>query len=316
MSISTKLFLPLFLSMFLLINSYELQNHFLISFKLNGTSPSITFDQLKPNQIYLNFLFDFEYHNKHVTNSKNVAYFKISTNLNIPTGEELTRDSIAYRFSQKKWTQIKNNKIANNIMYKKVPVLIKEKKGDVYNYFFKIEKSDDKKITLIIRAPTQGKKEGFLNIENISELPSVPKLRNLVSNEKNKNKNKNKNRSTIKMKVHYNNNNKRNSNNRNKNVIHNNKRTYYNTGYKRRNKFVRIFHLIIEGKFIRSLDGYVYLLMETKYFCHLKVILAILWLFIFILFFFQNKRKNSQLVISSKNLIEMENFNRNYIRLS
>jgi hypothetical protein len=308
---SIKIYLPLLLSMFLVVNTYELQNHFLISAKLNGTSPSITFDQLKPNQIYLNFLFDFEYHNKHVTDSKNVAYFKISTNLNIPTGEELTKDSIAYRFSQKKWTQIKNNKIANNIMYKKVPVLIKEKKGDTYNYYFKIEKSNDKKITLIIRAPTQGKKEGFLNIENILELPSVPKLRNLVSTENKINEDKNKNKIN-------NNNNRRNNNNRHRNIFNNNKRTYYNTGsrYKRRNKFVKIFNLIIAGKFIRSLDGYVYLLMETKYFSPIKVILAIIWCFIFVLFFLQNKRKNNQLIMSSKNLIEMENFNKNYIRLS
>ena len=314
MLLSIKLFFPLLFSMFLVVNAYELQNHFLISAKLNGTSPSITFDQLKPNQIYLNFLFDFEYHNKHVTNSKNVAYFRISTNLNIPTGEELTKDSIAYRFSQKRWSQIKNNKIANNIMYKKVPVLIKEKKGDVYNYYFKIEKSDDKKITLIIRAPTQGKKEGFLNIENILELPSVPKLRNLVSTENKVDKNK------IKTKINNNNNNnRRNNNNRYRNVFNNNnKRTYYNSGsrYRRRSKFVKIFNLIIHGKFIRALDGYVYLLMETKYFSPLKVILAILWCFIFVLFFFQNKRKSNQLIMSSKNLIEMENFNRNYIRLS
>ena len=310
MSHSLKIFFPILLSsIFLVVNTYELQNHFLISAKLNGTSPSIAFDQLKPNQIYLNFLFDFEYHNKHVTNSKNVAYFRISTNLNIPTGEELTKDSIAYRFSQKRWTQIKNNKIANNIMYKKVPVLIKEKKGDVYNYYFKIEKSDDKKITLIIRAPTQGKKEGFLNIENILELPSVPKLRNLVSTENKVDKN------TIKTKIN-NSNNRRNYNNRYKNVFNNNKRTYYNNGYRRRSKFVKIFNLIIKGKFIRALDGYVYLLMETKYFSPLKVILAILWCFIFVLFFFQNKRKSKQLIISSKNLIEMENFNKNYIRLS
>lgn len=310
MSHSLKIFFPILLSsIFLVVNTYELQNHFLISAKLNGTSPSITFDQLKPNQIYLNFLFDFEYHNKHVTNSKNVAYFRISTNLNIPTGEELTKDSIAYRFSQKRWTQIKNNKIANNIMYKKVPVLIKEKKGAVYNYYFKIEKSDDKKITLIIRAPTQGKKEGFLNIENILKLPSVPKLRNLVSTENKVDKN------TIKTRIN-NSNNRRNNNNRYKNVFNNNKRTYYNSGYRRRSKFVKIFNLIIKGKFIRALDGYVYLLMETKYFSPLKVILAILWCFIFVLFFFQNKRKSKQLIISSKNLIEMENFNKNYIRLS
>ena len=57
-------------------------------------------------------------------------------------------------------------------MYKKVPILFKEEKNGIYNYFFKIEKNDDKKVTLIIRVPTQGKNEGFLDIYNTLEIPS------------------------------------------------------------------------------------------------------------------------------------------------
>ena len=161
-------------------NSYQFENvHFLISAKLNGTSPAISLKKLKPEHIYLYFLFDFDYHNTHLKKSKNCAYFKISTSLNIPTNEELAKNLISYRLSQKNWTSIKNNKVANNIMYKKTPILFKEEKDGLYNYYFKIEKKDDKKITLIIRVPTQGKREGFVNIYNILELPTFPKIRNL-----------------------------------------------------------------------------------------------------------------------------------------
>ena len=172
--------LQILLLLIILINSSQFQNiHFLISAKLNGTSPGILLNSLEPNQTYLYFLFDFNYHNSRLQNSKNVAYFQISTNLNIPIGEELIKNAIAYRLTQKTWFQIKNKKVANNIMYKKVPILLKEEKDNIYNYYFKIEKNDDKKITLIIRVPTQGKKKGFLDIYNILELPTIrPKIKN------------------------------------------------------------------------------------------------------------------------------------------
>ena len=164
--------LNLLFSFLFLIRSYQLEDvHFLISAKLNGTSPAIQLNTLKSNRIYIYFLFDFGYHNKHVKESKNSALFKISTTLNIPTTDDLTKHLIAYRFSQKEWHQVKNNKVANNIMYKKVPILFKEEKEGIFNYYFKIEKKDDKKLTLILRVPTQGKKEGFLNIYNILEFP-------------------------------------------------------------------------------------------------------------------------------------------------
>ena len=169
------------LSFILFINCCQFENvHFLISAKLNGTSPAISLNNLKPNQTYLYFLFDFDYHNNHVKNSKNVAFFQITTNLNIPINDELTKDLISYRLSQKNWTQIKNNKVANNIMYKKVPNIFKEEKDGKYFYYFKIEKNDDKKITLIIRVPTQGKKEGFVNIYNLLELPMFQKVKDLL----------------------------------------------------------------------------------------------------------------------------------------
>ena len=179
-SLKIILQLQIFLSFIYLAQSSQLENvYFLISAKLNGTSPAISLDTLKPNNAYVYFLFDFAYHNEHIKKSKNIAYFKISTSLNIPIGEELTRYSIAYRFSQKEWKQVKNNKVANNIMYKKIPNIMKEEKNGIYNYYFKIEKKDDKRITLILRVPTQEVRKGFLNIYNILELPPVPKIQSL-----------------------------------------------------------------------------------------------------------------------------------------
>ena len=173
--------LNILLSFLFFVQAYQLENvHFLISAKINGTSPAILLSNLKSNKLYVYFLFDFAYHNTHVKNSKNIAYFKISTTLNIPIGDELTKYLIAYRFSQKEWTHVKNNKVANNIMYKKVPNIFKEEKDGKYFYYFKIEKNDDKKITLIIRVPTQGKKEGFVNIYNLLELPMFQKVKDLL----------------------------------------------------------------------------------------------------------------------------------------
>ena len=286
------LFLQIFLSIFFFINAYTYQDvHLLISAKLNGTSPAIALKELKPDQTYLYFLFDFAYHNEHVKKSKNVAYFKITTKINIPIDEEeLAKNTIAYRLSTKEWNRIKKNKIANNMMYKKVQIISKEEKNGKYNYYFKIEKKDDKKITLIIRVPTQGKREGYLNIYNILEIPSKVNLRKLASVQKvpiNQQKNKNtktnipftyKNRKSITKTI--------------RNIFKTLKKVY-----KRCNKIMQ--HL-----------------KENSLYRFFVAMSVILWLFIVILFFVQNRRKNnSQILIRNPNYIELGNINPNYQRL-
>ena len=63
MSFLKKIFqLNLLFSFLFLIRSYQLEDvHFLISAKLNGTSPAIQLNTLKSNRIYIYFLFDFGY---------------------------------------------------------------------------------------------------------------------------------------------------------------------------------------------------------------------------------------------------------------
>ena len=127
----------------------------------------------KPSIKNVNFIFDFSYHNKNVQDSKNIAYFKISTNLDIPSDDEPIKNSIVYKFFEDDWTKIEKKRVAKNLIYKNVKIISKENNIDnnmIYTYYFKIEKQNDKDNTLMIKVPTQNKKEGFIAIENILNL--------------------------------------------------------------------------------------------------------------------------------------------------
>ena len=129
----------------------------------------------KPSIKNVNFIFDFSYHSKNVQDSKNIAYFKISTNLDIPSDDEPIKNSIVYKFFEDDWTKIEKKRVAKNLIYKSVKILSKENNIDnnmIYTYYFKIEKQNDKDNTLMIKVPTQNKKEGFISIENILNLNS------------------------------------------------------------------------------------------------------------------------------------------------
>ncbi len=170
----SKLQVLIIVCFFFQMKSYCFQNvHFLISAKLNGTSPVVLLNQIKPKSNYINFIFDFSYHSKNVQDSKNIAYFKISTNLDIPSDDEPIKNSIVYKFFEDDWTKIEKKRVAKNLIYKNVKIISKENNIDnnmIYTYYFKIEKQNDKDNTLMIKVPTQNKKEGFIAIENILNL--------------------------------------------------------------------------------------------------------------------------------------------------
>ena len=107
--------------------------------------------------------------------SKNVAYFKISTNLDIPTDDESNPYLITYKFFEDDWTKIEKMRVAKKLTYKNVKIISKENNNDdniKYTYYFKIERQNDKDNSLMIKVPTQNKKEGFISIENILNLNS------------------------------------------------------------------------------------------------------------------------------------------------
>ena len=123
-----KLFTILILCFFAQINSYYFQNvEFLISAKLNGTSPSISLNQLSSKSNYINFIFDFSYHSKNVPDSVNTAFFKLNTNLDIPLEDENNENLITYKFFEDDWTKVKKRNVVRKLIFKKVEILSKEK---------------------------------------------------------------------------------------------------------------------------------------------------------------------------------------------
>ena len=166
-----KLFTIVIVCFFAQINSYYFQNvEFLISAKLNGTSPSISLNQLGPKSNYINFIFDFSYHSKNVPDSENTAYFKLNTNLDIPLEGENNENLITYKFFEDDWTKVIKRNVVRKLIFKKVEILSKEKNkydNSKYIYYFKIDKEKENDKTLMIKVPTQRKKEGLVSIENV-----------------------------------------------------------------------------------------------------------------------------------------------------
>ena len=62
--------------------------------------------------------------------SKNIAYFKISTNLDIPSDDEPIKNSIVYKFFEDDWTKIEKKRVAKNLIYKNVKIISKENNID------------------------------------------------------------------------------------------------------------------------------------------------------------------------------------------
>ena len=144
---------------------------------LNGTAAFASLESLRDNEKYLYFTFDFEYHNKEIPKSKDIAYFLISSEFDLENGKSST-DKIRSGFLEKSWKDINTFDI-KDIKWEKVKLLYKEKPYNDINYYIEVKKKDDKMKTLILRIPTNGKREGTLNIENILTLPDF--------NEKDKN---------------------------------------------------------------------------------------------------------------------------------
>ena len=57
--------------------------HFIISGTLNGTASFFSLENVNENEKYLYFAFDFEFHSKSVHKNENIAYFLISSELDL-----------------------------------------------------------------------------------------------------------------------------------------------------------------------------------------------------------------------------------------
>ena len=83
---------------------------------------------------------------------------------------ENTKEDIKIGFSQKSWKDFNGDNI-NNIKWEKIKLLYKEKPYNDINYYYEVKRKEQTMKTLIIRIPTNGKREGSLMIENILALP-------------------------------------------------------------------------------------------------------------------------------------------------
>ena len=167
-----KLWKELFISftlLFLVQADSELpEMHYIISGALNGTAAFASLENIKGNEKYLYFTFDFSFHSTSVPKSKEIAYFSVSTELNL---ENTSQEKIKIGFLEKSWTDINSFNDINKIKWEDIKLLYKEKLYSDTNYYYKIKRIDHKMNTLILRIPTNGNKEGSITVENILELP-------------------------------------------------------------------------------------------------------------------------------------------------
>ena len=144
--------------------------HYIISGTLNGTAAFVPFESVDPNQKYLYFTFDFNFHSSAVPKSSDIAFFDFTTDFKlIPKYKE----KIKYGFTEKNWNEIKSEEDMTNVKWKPMKSIYKEISDIDRNYYFKINRKGKMKNTLIFRIPINGRKEGFITIENILEPPKI-----------------------------------------------------------------------------------------------------------------------------------------------
>ena len=294
---------------------------------LNATAAYISLDSLnKTNKInYLYFIFDLDYHNQANPTQKNLANLKISTDL------DLSSSYIEYAFINKKIEQINStfvNTIVNYNIWRRCTFLGEGKTENENYYFTQIInpfKSFNNFHTIIIKI-RYFKNEGYIMIENILKLPEEIIKKKQSHNMKHYNIsnyhiNFNRNITSFhKNGKHYNHNYQKYShlanknNNKPKNQTLNNQyshsyinENYYNNKNERKNK-----------KNFKSYNGYntkivypdVYYEKDKEKAFHghhrlhlwlmfklitifISFIFGIIWIIIFVMYCFVNKKKNS-----------------------
>ena len=149
---------------------------------LNATAAFVLLEDLEKLG-FLYFSFDFNYHNQVPQKIKDVAFFKITTEL------KLSHLDLRYIFLEKKQEDINSTDIAlvlhkSKYAWKSALLFSKEKVDNEYNYYIQINRIEENKDknTLILSIPVF-KKEGQLTVENLFSFPEeVEKKINEIKN--------------------------------------------------------------------------------------------------------------------------------------
>ena len=97
-------FLYLLILSTLLLSTKSMESskiHYIIDATLNGTAAFVNLESIEDK--YVDFSFDFNYHNEHVPTSKDVAYFYMNSDIGV-----VVDDSVKYSFSDLEWYEINN----------------------------------------------------------------------------------------------------------------------------------------------------------------------------------------------------------------
>ena len=138
--------------------------HYVISAKVNGTAAYA--DLSTEDTDYVFFSFDFELHNEKVPESKDLAYFTISSSLNL-----LKDKSLGVGFYEGPYADIKTTDDIKDYKYEDTKAAYYENDNSVNKYYYKIKRSDTKKKTLLLRVPKTGFNEGDVTVENVLSIP-------------------------------------------------------------------------------------------------------------------------------------------------
>lgn len=131
---------------------------------MNATASFVSLDSVEKTS-FLYFTYDFDYHNQVNPDQKDIAYFKISTELILSSWD------IKFTFLNKSQEEVNSTDLNDlkNKYWKNIFLFEKEKTLNEYNYYIQINKFGKRK-TLIFRIPVL-KNEGQITIENLYSLP-------------------------------------------------------------------------------------------------------------------------------------------------
>ena len=165
MKITIIFFALVLTTIFNIVNSATTYDvHYIISAKVNGTAANADLSQ--EDKDYVFFSFDFELHNQEVPESKDLAYFEISSSLNL-----LKDKSLGVGFYEGPYTDIKATDDIKDYKYEDTKAAYYENADNDNKYYYKIKRSDTKKKTLLLRVPKTGFNEGGVMVENVLSIP-------------------------------------------------------------------------------------------------------------------------------------------------
>lgn len=301
--IKLNIYLFFLLLLILIKNSDHAEIKMIPDAYMNATAAFVELDSLERSS-FLYFSFDYDYHNQMNKKQIDIAYFKITTEL------LLSKSDISYDFFMKKQEDITIKdlyNVGNPIFWRKIDYYYKEKNGNEYDYYIKIQKYGINN-SLIIRIPFL-KNKGQITIENLYSIPDdilkkfTNKGKNNISlywsDQNNGHKNDRKNLLPVPphpYNEHYNNNpwndwNADNNKNKNNNNVIITK--YPNNNHLYNDDYYYNYHRYHKHHHIRFNTGFLFL----------GVILGQIWLIVFVLYCIVNRKKqNTRLAVIVGNI--------------